>query len=82
VVIIEVLLVLSKRINNMNLIGYVIIDRNNGLANLLFDNNEITEDCFPIGQCLEYCIDNNILNPKIYTNDEFVKELNLKCQKQ
>jgi hypothetical protein len=62
----------------MKLVGYVImgdVDPNipEGVARLLYDGFQTTQNWFPIGQCLEYCIDHGVTDPKVYTLDEFLK---------
>jgi hypothetical protein len=57
----------------MKLIGYVIVDSQEGVARLLYDEFQTTQNWFPIGQCLEYCIDHGVTNPKVYTQEEFLK---------
>jgi hypothetical protein len=57
----------------VKIIGYVIVDSENGMARLLSEGNSISQVSFPIGQCLEYCIENEIYNPKVLTLDEYYK---------
>ena len=55
------------------IIGYVVVDSENGMARLLHEDNEVSQVAFPVGQCLDYCIDNEIYSPKVLTLDEFNK---------
>lgn len=57
----------------VKIIGYVIVDSENGMARLLNEGNSVSQVAFPIGQCLEYCIENEIYNPKVLTQEEYYK---------
>jgi hypothetical protein len=59
--------------SEVKIIGYVIVDSENGMARLLSEGNSLSQVSFPTGQCLEYCIDNEIYNPKVLTLDEYFK---------
>jgi hypothetical protein len=59
-----------------NLLGYVIVDvPGEGVARLLYDGWRITQNWFPIGQCIEHCIECGVTNPTVYTQEEFLKAL-------
>lgn len=45
----------------------------NGMARLLTEGNSVSQVAFPVGQCLEYCIENEIYNPKVMILDEYYK---------
>jgi hypothetical protein len=51
--------------------GYVVVDSEKGMARLLYEGNQVSQVAFPTGQCLEYCIDNEVYSPKVLTLDEF-----------
>ena len=55
------------------LLGYVIVPGEEGVARLLYEGWRITQNWFPIGQCLEHCIECGVTDPKVYTQEEFLK---------
>lgn len=57
-----------------NLIGYVIVDvPGEAVARLLYHEWRITQNWFPVAQCIEHCIECGITDPKVYTQDEYVR---------
>ena len=57
-----------------NIIGYVIVDvPGEAVARLLTDKFQITQNWFSIAECIEECIEHGVTDPKVYTQEEFLK---------
>lgn len=43
------------------------------VARLLYNEFSITQNWFPLSQCIAHCKESGIENPKVYTQDEWMK---------
>ena len=43
------------------------------VARLLYNEFRITQNWFPLSQCIEHCKKSGVDNPKVYSLEEFLK---------
>ena len=58
------------------LIGYVIVDvPGERVARLWYPEFRITQNWFPVEECIKHCIECGVTDPKVFTQEEFLKIL-------